>query len=212
MVFFSPAALFDALRERPRWLDAMVVVVALGLIVQALLPADLIREAALANLPANASAEQRAAMERAMPIGNTIRWIATVIVPPILMAIVAGLVLLIWNVLRGGGARYPQALAITTHSYVIWALGGLITLPLVLATGDLRTTLALHLPFGFLDPGSWLYRFLQGINVFGLWTMIVLGVGVSRIYPRRASAGGAAVTLVAIYVALKAVGAFLQPG
>ncbi|MDT8435947.1 MAG: YIP1 family protein [Gemmatimonadota bacterium] len=209
-VFTSPARLFDALAATPRWVGALVTVVALGLVVQALIPADMLRELMMAGLPRDATPEQIAAAERGVEIGMNVRWVGTVLFPPLLVLLAAGYVLLVWNTLLGGDAGFRPIFASASHAYVIWAFGGLLTLPLVLASGDPRTAFALHLLVPFLEPDGYAFRFLRGLNVFGLWTMIVLGVAVSRLYPRR-SAGGAAAVLVLTYVLLKAVGAILAP-
>lgn len=210
-VFTSPARLFDALRGTPRVLGALLVVIGLGLVVQALIPAELIREAALSQLPADAPPEQVAAVERFMGVGNVVRWIGTVVFAPLMILFVAGFILLVWNVMMGGEATFRSVLACTAHSYIVLAAGGLVTLPLMLAREDLRMTFSLHLLAPGLDPGSYAFRFLQGMNLFGLWTMVVLGIAVSRLYP-KVRAGSAITVMVIAYVALKAILAIFSPG
>jgi hypothetical protein len=209
-VFVSPAKLFDALAVTPKWLGAAAVVVGLGLIVQAVIPVELIREMALSGLPPDASPEQVAAVEQFMGATQAVRWAATVIVPILLILFVSGFILLIWNAVLGGEQRYSSILACTSHSYIVWAVGGVATLPLLLARQDLRTTFSLHLLTPFLDDSSYLYRFMAGLNLFGIWTMILLGIAVSRLYP-KVSAGSACTVMVAAYVAMKAITAVFAP-
>jgi len=209
-VFTSPASLFDELKETPRWIGAALVVIALGLVVQALIPVELIEKMALANLPPDAPPEQVEAVKQFMGASNVIRWVATILVPLLLMVFVSGFILLIWNAILGGEQRFVAILACTAHSYIVWAAGGLATLPLLLARQDLRTTLSLHLLTPFLDSGSYAYRFLAGLNLFGIWTMILLGVAVSRLYP-KVSAGSACTVMVLAYVVLKAITAIFAP-
>lgn len=210
-VFTAPARLFDALRETPRFLGALLVVIGIGLVVQALIPAELFREFALSQVPADASPEQVAATERFLGVGNVVRWIGTILFPPLMILFVTGFILLVWNVMSGGEARFRSVFACTSHAYVIWAAGGLVTLPLVLARNDLRMTFSLHLLAPGLDPDTYVFRFLQGLNLFGLWTMVVLGIAVSRLYP-KVSAGTASTVMVLAYVVLKAIGAIFSPG
>jgi hypothetical protein len=210
-VFTSPARLFDALRVTPRALGALLVVIGLGLVVQAMIPSELIREAAMASLPADASPEQVAAVERFMGVSNAIRWAGTVIFPPIMILFVAGFILLVWNVMMGGEAPFRPVLACTAHAYIILAVGGLVTLPLMLARQNLRMTFSLHLLAPGLDPGAYAFRLLQGLNLFGLWTMVVLGIAVSRLYP-KVRAGSAVTVMVVAYVVLKAFLAIFSPG
>jgi hypothetical protein len=210
-VFTAPARLFDALRETPRFLGAMLVVIGIGLVVQALIPADLVREFALSQLPPDATPEQVAAVEQFTGVGNVFRWIGTILFPPLMILLATGFILLVWNVMMGGDERFRTVLACASHGYIIWAAGGLVTMPLVLARNDLRMTFSLHLLAPGLDPGTYLFRFLQGLNLFGLWTMVVLGIAVSRLYP-RVSAGMASTVMILAYVVLKAIGAIFSPG
>jgi hypothetical protein len=206
----APAKLFDALKVTPKWIGASLVVIGLGLVVQALIPVELIREMALSGLPPDATPEQVEAVEQFLGLSNTIRWVATVIVPVLLMLFVSGFILLIWNAVLGGEQRFSAILACTAHSYIVWAFGGLVTLPLLLARQDLRTTFSLHLLTPFLETSSYLYRFLAGLNLFGIWTMVLLGIAVSRLYP-KVSAGSACTVMVMAYVLMKAITAIFAP-
>lgn len=210
-VFTSPARLFDALRVTPRALGALLVVIGLGLVVQALIPAELVREAAMAALPADAPPEQVAAVERFVASLTMIRWAATVVAPMVFILVAAAFVLLVWNVMMGGEERFRTVLACSSHAFIIWAVGGIVTLPLMLARRDPRTAFALHVLVPGLDPGTYLFRLLHGLNVFALWTMVVLGIAVSRLYP-KARAGSAATVLVLAFALWVAFLAILSPG
>ena len=209
-VFIAPATLFDELKATPKWIGAALVVIGLGLVVQALVPVELIREMALSSLPSDAPPEQVAAIEQFMGVSNVIRWVGTFVFPILIMLFVSGFILLVWNAILGGEAAFPAILACTAHSYIVWAAGGLITLPLVLARQDLRTTFSLHLLTPWLDSGSYAYRFMAGLNLFGIWTMILLGVAVSRLYP-KVSATSASIVMVVSYVVFKAILAIISP-
>ena len=209
-VFTAPTTLFDALKTTPRWIGAALVVIGLGLVVQALIPVELIREMALASLPSDATPEQVAAVEGFMGVSNVIRWVGTVLFPILMILFVSGFILLVWNAILGGEAQFSAVMACTAHSYIVWAAGGLITMPLVLARQDLRTTFSLHLLTPWLDSGTYAYRFMAGLNVFGLWTMILLGVAVSRLYP-KVSAVSASTVMVGAYVVFKAISAIFSP-
>ena len=174
------------------------------------MPVELIREMALSSLPSDAPPEQVAAIEQFMGVSNVIRWVGTFVFPILIMLFVSGFILLVWNAILGGEAAFPAILACTAHSYIVWAAGGLITLPLVLARQDLRTTFSLHLLTPWLESGSYAYRFMAGLNLFGIWTMILLGVAVSRLYP-KVSATSASIVMVISYVVFKAILAIISP-
>lgn len=209
-VFVAPAKLFDSLRDRPVWLDAILVTIAVGLIIQLMIPAEVFRAEVLSGLPADATAEQIEATENSLPFLKAIGWVMTVIGPFLFFALIAGVLKLVYSVLLGGEASFKQLFSATAHAQIISAAGALITLPLILSTGNLRSALSLQLLVSGLDSDGWMYGFMNGLNLFGLWTMVVLGIGVSRIYP-KVSAGNAITFLVGMYVLLKAVFAAL-PG
>jgi len=210
-VFVAPAVLFDALKERPAWLDALVVTLVVGLLIQFMIPAEMMREAMLAGLPTDASPEQIEAVDKMADFTNSFGWVLTIISTVFLFAFLAGVLKLIYGILLGGTVTFKQMFSATTHAQLINTAGALITLPLIRSTGDLRSTLSLHLLAPDLERGSWLLGFLQGLSLFGLWTMVVLGIAVSRMSP-KVSAGSAISLLVGLYVLLKAIMAAIGPG
>lgn len=195
----TPGRLFDRLRERPAWIGAVVLMVAVGAATTWLMPEELLREAATANMPADAPAEQVETAARFARVGG---YVGSVLGPPVSVAAVAGVLLFGFNVVLGGAARYRQLVAATAHALLVPTLGGLLVLPLMIASGDPGTALALHLLVPGLEEG-FLYRFLHGLNVFGLWAAALLGLAASRLYPRRSFVGSAA-GVIALYVATKA--------
>lgn len=196
----APARLFDRLRDRPAWVDALLLAVAVSLAGALLLPEELIREAIRAQMPADAPPE---AAERAMRLGRLLGWVGSVVGPALSAAAISGLLLFVYNVVLGDRATFRQLFSVSTHALLLPVIGGLLTLPLMLSTGDIQTSLALHLLVPGLDSGSYAHRFLRRLNVFGLWCAVLLAIGVSRVYPKR-SAGAAAALLLGLYVGIKA--------
>lgn len=210
-VFVAPAELFDALRERPVWLDALLVSIVVGVAIQFMIPAEIMREAIMSGLPADAPPEQVEAAEKMAGFMRSFGWIMGSVFALGLFAFLAGLLKLVYGVLLGGAITFKQMFSATVHAQLINTAGALFTLPLIRATGDLRSTLSLHLLAPDLERGSWLLGFLQGLSLFGLWTMVVLGIAVSRISP-KVSATSAIAFLVGLYVLLQAVLAAIGPG
>lgn len=198
-VFVAPAQLFDRLRERPAWLGAILLVAALSAAGSLLVPTELFREVFVASLP---EGTDPAEVEGQLEFFLTLRHVLSAVIPPLVVVLVAGLLLFVFNLLFGGQAGFRQLLSASGHGMLISAVGGLLTVPVMRATGDVETAMALHLLVPGLTEG-YLYRFLHGLNVFSLWTAVVLAVAVSRIYPSR-SVTGAAATVVGLYVAMKA--------
>jgi len=201
-VFVAPGELFRRLRERPVWLDAMLLVIALSAAYALLLPQELLREAMIQQAPEGADVEQ---MER---FAGWTRWIGAVLGPLIGAAVVAGVTHLVFTLILGGRSTYRQLFSATAHMFLVPTVGTLLTLPLIISTGDLQTTLGLHLLVPGIDTGTFAFRFLRGLNVFGLAGAAVMGVAVGELYDDRSTRSGISVMLV-LYVIFVALGALL---
>lgn len=214
-VFVAPGELFEELREEPAWLGALLVVVGASLAFSLLLPEDIMREAMVSQARTQGGGEIPAdQLEQMITFGKWMAYVGSVLGPFLVAAVVAGFMMFTFNLVLGGEASYRQLFSAASHALVITAVGGLATLPLILSTGDMSTSLSLHLLVPGLEEGTYAHRFLAGLNVFSLAAAGVLGVAASRLYPNR-EAGGAASIMVGAYVAFAAVAAIfggLAPG
>lgn len=198
-VFTSPGKLFEALRERPVWLGMLVTLIVVGVVAGLLVPEEAWRSMIADQMPPDADPEQ---IEGTVRFWSTLGPILGVILTPLSIALVAGLLILAYNVVLGGEASFRQLFSATTHAYVILTVGGLVGLGLLAASGE-QVVLSPALLLPEMGDG-YLARFLERINVFALWTIVVLGIAVSRIYPKRSTGGGIAYLLV-LYLLLVAV-------
>ena len=107
---------------------------------------------------------------------------------PILALLLTAICWACFNVVVGGTATVKQVLAVTSHSYVITALGALAAMPILL----FRFKLAMGGPFNLgalapmLEETSTLARFLSGVSVFSLWAWANVGIGLAVLYRRNA--------------------------
>lgn len=196
----APRELFRALEERPVWLDVLVLVTAMSVATTLLIPEELVRQTMMQQAPEGADA---GAVEEMAGFVRTAGIVAAVVGPLFAAAAIAGATYLVFSLLLGGRSTYEKLFSAAAHVMVIPSAGALLTVPLILATGDVQTSLALHLLTPDLGADSYLFRFLRGLNVFGLAGAGVMGVAVGTMYRERSSAGAATV-LLGLYVALKA--------
>ena len=99
---------------------------------------------------------------------------------------------------RGRRATFAQALAVVAHAGVILALRDIVAAPLNYVRESLASPLTLVSVAGVLDEGSAAARFLSLIDVFVLWWLVVLAIGVAVLY--RARARVVALTMFGLYV------------
>lgn len=198
--FFAPIALFRRFGPKAPWVDVMVVAVVLSAVAMALIPAEVwvqtVRDAFAANpQAAGADPESMAAMQRGVSV------VMMLVMPWIILFMQSGILLVAFTMLLGGEATYRQYLAIGAHAAVVGAVGQLATLPLIVQKGTAQASISLAALAGGADTDSFLYNFLNTFNVFLVWQVILLAVGVAAVN-RRISAGTALAVLFGIYTAI----------
>lgn len=130
--------------------------------------------------------------------------VGTLVGMPIVALFFTALYWAIFNAVLGGTASFKQVLGIVTHSMVIMAIGTAAAMLVQTMTGKMTMTGPFHL--GALVPmlaqDSFLARFLSGMNLFTLWQIVVIAIGLGVLY--RKKAGSIAVTLFVLYGVLVA--------
>lgn len=104
---------------------------------------------------------------------------------------------------RGRRATFSQALAVTAHASVILALRDVVAAPLNYARESLAGPITLNQLFGLFDEASPLARFFALIDLFMLWWIVVLAIGVAALYRTRVRL--AVTTLLGAYVGIAVV-------
>lgn len=121
------------------------------------------------------------------PMTKLVGVVWSLVMFPILALLLTALFWVFFNAILGGTATFKQVLAVTSHSYVITALGAVAALPILLV----RFTLAMGGPFNLgalapmLDETSTLARFLSGVGLFSLWAWFNVSIGLAVLYRRK---------------------------
>jgi hypothetical protein len=120
--------------------------------------------------------------------------------PPITLLVAAGLMVLAR--MDGAGVSFVTALAISVHATVVLALQQIVATPLHYVAESLTSPTNVAGILRVFDEGTWPARLFGTIDVFGLWWMWLLALGVS------AASGGPARRyfwrLLAVYVGVAA--------
>lgn len=101
---------------------------------------------------------------------------------------------------RGRRTTFAQMLAVVAHAGVILALRDVVAAPLNYVRESLASPVTFVSLAGMLDEGSPLARFLALIDLFVLWWIVVLAVGLAVLYQVRARV--IALTLIGVYVGI----------
>jgi hypothetical protein len=100
----------------------------------------------------------------------------------------------------GRQARFGQVFAVTAYAGVILALRDVLAAPLNYLRESLTSPITLTQLFGMLDEASPLARFFALIDLFMLWWIVVMGIGLAvlfRMRVRRVAAG-----LIGVYICI----------
>lgn len=94
---------------------------------------------------------------------------------------------------------YGKVMEIVGPSYMInHVLGSIVTMLTVLAMGSLYATPGLALAISEFDPQNNTHLLLSSINIFSLWYLAVLSIGVGKIFATQT--GKAAIWVVGLWV------------
>jgi hypothetical protein len=192
-VFFSPRATYAAVAARPKALGVLLVacvIISGGYF--GLLSTEVGKQAAFdqqtqmiesfgVKLNDQAYERMEAGIERARyttPIGQFIGI-------PLVLAVIAGILLGIFNALLGGDATYKQVFAILAHSSMITVLQNVFSIPLDYVRETLSSPTSLKVFVPFIEDASFLGRLLSSIDLFQIWSTLSLAIGLGVLYKRR---------------------------
>jgi len=105
---------------------------------------------------------------------------------PVLTVAIAAL---IFGVFRGKGGRtvsYSQVLAVMAHASVILAIRQMVAAPVSFARETTASATSLGVWFPALDQASPLARFVGAVDVFVIWWVVLVALGVAVLYERQA--------------------------
>jgi hypothetical protein len=207
-VFFAPAKAYEAVAARPRVLGVMAVCIVVMMAAQFTFLSTEIGQTAALNqqldamkaFGINVTDQMVQQVESRMAYAPITGSLSLLVFVPVIGAAVAGLLLAIFTVISGGGATFKQVFAIVAHSYLISALQLLFTLPIAYAREELVSPSRLVVFFPTLEEEGFFYNLLSTIDLFHIWSVINLSIGMAVLYKRRT--GGAAVALFGLYAVI----------
>jgi len=211
-VLFSPKETFAAIVARPRWLAVMVVTLVMSSAAYYVILSSQDMQDAIVDQQVRAmesrgnvvSDQQIANIERFigyLPVGYAV---GIFVLGPLFGAAIAGIVTGIFTTLMGGNGTFKQVFAVMNHAGFIPAISALFIAGM-LAVGAKPigarppgANLGVFLPM--LEDTSFLAVLLRSIDMFLLWWMVVLAIGLGVLYKRRA--GPIATTFIGLYIVI----------
>jgi hypothetical protein len=138
--------------------------------------------------------------QRYAAYGPYLAAINTIVALPLAALAVAGILIGVFNVVLGGDATFAQVFAVVIASGVIMAFRGLFSVPLDYARETLSSPTSLNAVLPFFEDNTFGARVLASIDLFFVWWMVSLAIGMGVLYKRRTTP--IAMMLLAVYVAI----------
>jgi hypothetical protein len=213
-VVVAPRSAFDAIAQRPRWASAFLVTALLGMlaaylqipaaehVTRATMAQQIAHNPQLAAMPS----EKQAQILANVLVWTRIEWLA-IPVFVLLAALITALLMTVAKAAAGGQATFAGLFALAMNvGLIYWGVGYLFIAALITVRGSENFSSAADMIA--MWPGlAWLTHdaapktvaFLAGINVFSIWSAVLLTLGLERIarIPRLAAAVPAVVAILA---------------
>ncbi|MPZ20094.1 MAG: hypothetical protein GEV06_19585 [Luteitalea sp.] len=206
-IFTAPRDTFATIVAHPRWLGVLLLTTLVGAGGMAAFVATPVGEQAVLNEQIRQqenrgqpmSSEDVARFREFAPRFKFFFPAAVLVFAPIVAFLLAGL-LLGYGAILGGSGAYKQVLAIVTHSGVVTLLQAVVLHPLNYLRGSMQTTTTLGAFFPMLAPDGFMGRLFNWVELFMLWQIILMAIGLAVLYRRRT--GPIAWTLLGVYFAI----------
>ena len=137
--------------------------------------------------------------------------VGTIVFMPFVVVIMTLLLWVVFNVILGGTTTFKHVMAVVAHAQVIPAVGVLFAAPIMYARGVMTNgvaNVAALLPM--LDETSFLAKFLGMVDLFTIWWVFVLSVGLATLYKKKV--GSVATGLFVFYGIIALVIAYFTAG
>jgi hypothetical protein len=209
-VLTSPRATYADVAARPRWLGVMLVVLAATILpVMWLLQTDVGRRAGidmqlqtLESFGQTVTDKQYQQMERMSAYSGYFAAASQAVAFPLVTLVIAGIVFAVFNGALGANATFRQVFAVVAFSNVVTGLRTLFSTPLNYARESMSnpTSLAASLPV--FEDDTFGARLLGSIDLFLIWWIVSLAIGLGVLYKRRTAPIATAMLVVYGAIAL----------
>ena len=211
-VFFEPKKTFTDIAQRPSWIVPMVVVILVSILFTMALSQRIgwervVRQqneqsTRMQQMPRD---QQEQAVQMQMKFMPASYYGFSVIGPPIYCVIV-GAVLLGITAIMSAGLRFKQVFAVVAWAGMPRVISAILSVVVIFLKNpddfNIRNPLAFNIG-AFMDPNSgskFLYALGTSIDLFTLWTILLMATGLKAAAGKKLSFGGALAAVLVPWV------------
>jgi hypothetical protein len=201
-IFTEPSRVFQELVRRPAWLAPLLAVTLAiaalnAVVVFSETGQTAMRQEIQEKIPQGAPPDL---VDRQMAVAKFAAPISVFVFVPLVTLVLAGLVYLIFSIVMGGEATYRQTFSAYCHASLIGIVGALVGTGMIFLKGNVKSSTALSAFLPFLDEKSMVFKFTQMLDLFIIWQLAVLSIGMGIL--SRVSTRKAATVIFSVYLVL----------
>jgi len=191
-IFWEPRPVFEDLAERPRWWVPLILLTALSLVLvvtlsrvvgwESVVRQQMESNSRLAQMPAE---QRERGIEMGLKFASISGYVGAAVGLTASALLIAAIMLGLFNLLGGAKLKYRQAFSVTCYSFLPTGLSTILIMVVMLlkdpAEFSLQNALPVHLG-AFLNQqatAKWLYTLASSINLFTIWVMLLMALGLS---------------------------------
>jgi hypothetical protein len=213
-VLFSPKSTFEDIARKPSWILPVVISTIFGIVAtvslnqrmnwRQYLSEQFEKNPQTAQLSPDQKEKQ---LDISVKVTTYVVYVAGILGSILFAVIVAGVMMLAYNLLAGAHATFSQSLAIVSHTLMV----GLVSTPIFLLVVFLRdkgsidpnnpvaTNLGAFLPE---ESAKWLMTLCKSIDIFTIWTLILIAIGFAAVNPKKLKGAKSYIIAFSIWAAL----------
>jgi hypothetical protein len=215
-VLMSPRDTFASVAAAPRWFGMLALTTVIVALFTALpMTTDAGRQAAIdqqvtqmQSFGMTVSDQMYEQLEKRSGTMPYTTGISVLVVSPIIALIIAGILFAIFNAALGGEASFKQVFAVLVHAGAISALSTIFSGAINYFRGSVGSVATLGALLPMLPETSFAGRLLGMVDVFLIWYIVVLAIGLGVLYRRRTQP--IAISLLTVYAVIAIVVALVK--
>jgi hypothetical protein len=215
-IITAPKDTYGSVVAHPKWLGMLVLTSVMIAFFTALpLTTEAGRQAALdqqvtqmQSLGFTVSDQMYEQMEKGAPRMPYTTGISVLVVSPIFAVIIAGILFAVFNAAMGGEASFKQVFTVLAHAGSISALSAVFSGIINYFRGSMGSVANLGALLPMLSEKSFAGNLLGMVDLFFIWYIVVLAMGLAVLYRRRTQP--IAISLLSVYAVIAIVFALFK--
>lgn len=205
-IFISPGATVASLGPKPPWivpfLLSMIVTGTCAWLYAPIAMQDQMEIARKRGLEIPPQQQEMMKSESGRQLVSVSISVSTGVFTGVMGLVAAGIFFLIFQVAGGGSGSFRQVLSVVSHASLIRLLGSPLTTAMILGKDSSWAQPTLRALVPWIGSDTYLAKLLIWTNVFELWILGVIAVGIATVY--RRSTASTAVIVFGVYFAIAA--------